>query len=115
MRLAVIITAVAWLTGCSLHNETRLGAAIDGQPTTVAQLQKASVDSPVVLVGTMTRKCPVAGCWFTLHDETGDIHVDTKNAGFVVVDVPLNSRLTVIGRVTSNGASSSIDATGLRY
>jgi len=45
----------------------------------------------VVLHGRMTQKCPVAGCWFMLHDETGTIKVDTKNAGFVVVDIPLQS------------------------
>lgn len=63
----------------------------------------------------MTKKCPVAGCWFMLHDESGTIKVDTKNAGFVVVDVPLNSRITVAGRLATNGAERVIDATGLRY
>jgi uncharacterized protein YdeI (BOF family) len=115
MRLALILAAVAWWTGCSAPHETLLGGPIAGQPTTVADIQKASPDSPVVLTGTITRKCPVAGCWFTLHDPSGDIHVDTKNAGFVVLDVPLNRKLIVAGRVASNGASRSIEATGLRY
>jgi len=63
----------------------------------------------------MTQKCPVAGCWFMLRDDTGTIKVDTKNAGFVVVDVPLNASMTVAGRVATNGTERFIDATGLRY
>jgi len=63
----------------------------------------------------MTKKCPVAGCWFVLKDETGTIKVDTKNAGFAVNDVPLNASLTVAGRVVMNGNERLIDATGVRY
>jgi hypothetical protein len=50
-----------------------------------------------------------------LHDETGTVKVDTKNAGFVVVSVPLNSILTVAGRVMTNGTERFIEATGARY
>ncbi|HMJ92351.1 MAG TPA: hypothetical protein VK530_21190, partial [Candidatus Acidoferrum sp.] len=60
-------------------------------------------------------KCPVAGCWFMLRDSSGTIKVDTKNAGFVVVEVPLQSIVTISGRVVTNGTERFIDATGLRY
>ena len=63
----------------------------------------------------MAKKCPVAGCWFMLQDKTGTIKVDTKNAGFVVVDVPLNTALTVAGRVVTNGNERLIEASGVRY
>ncbi len=57
----------------------------------------------------------MAGCWFVLNDNSGTIKVDTKNAGFVVVDVPLNTALTVAGRVVTNDTGRFIDAAGLRY
>jgi hypothetical protein len=63
----------------------------------------------------MIEKCPEAGCWFVLRDESGAIKVDTKDAGFVVVGVPLQVSLTVAGRLTTNGTERMLAATGLRY
>ena len=103
-----------FLAGCMREGGT-LGAAVEGAAVPVASIEKVAADVPVVLQGTMTKKCPVAGCWFMLQDQTGTIKVDTKNAGFVVVDVPLNTSLTVAGRVITNGTERFIDATGVRY
>ncbi len=51
-----------------------------------------------------------------LRDESGVIKVDTKDAGFVVVDVPLQVSVTVAGRVETNSAGDGmLKATGLRY
>ena len=74
-------------------------------------------DTPphVTVDGVMIEKCPVAGCWFRLRDGTGVIKVDTKSAGFVVVDVPLKSRVTVAGRVLVEGDEIVIEATGVRF
>jgi uncharacterized protein YdeI (BOF family) len=63
----------------------------------------------------MVEKCPVAGCWFRLRDHTGTIKVDTKSAGFVVVDVPLEQKMTVAGTVTSDGDEVVLAATGVSY
>jgi len=63
----------------------------------------------------MFEKCPVAGCWLRVRDETGTIKVDTKSAGFVVVDVPLNSKVTVMGKVINEGGEVSLEAEGLQY
>jgi len=63
----------------------------------------------------MIEKCPIAGCWFRLRDNTGVIKVDTKSAGFVVVNVPLESRVTVAGKVIINGDDVMLEATGIRY
>jgi hypothetical protein len=63
----------------------------------------------------MIEKCPVAGCWFVLRDATGTVKVDTKSAGFVVVDVPLNKEMIVAGIVRTNGSGLLLEATGLRY
>jgi uncharacterized protein YdeI (BOF family) len=114
-RMALLVICVAVLAACSAHDAKTLGAAIEGVPVPVAQVPRVDQSSPVVLHGTMTRKCPVAGCWFLLRDETGTIKVDTKSAGFVVVDVPLDSTVTISGRVVTNGTEHFIDATGLRY
>jgi uncharacterized protein YdeI (BOF family) len=115
MRFASVGAVVLLLAACSRRDATTLGTGIEGVSVPVASIPNAPMDSPVQLRGTMTKKCPVAGCWFMLQDETGTIKVDTKNAGFAVVDVPLNSRVAVTGRVVTNGTERLIDATGVRY
>ncbi len=59
--------------------------------------------------------CPVAGCWFRLRDGTGVIKVDTKSAGFVVVNLPLGIPMTVAGKAVAEGDEVMIEATGIRY
>lgn len=81
----------------------------------VSGVPQASPNSLVVLQGTLTKKCPVAGCWFMLQDSTGTIKVDTKNAGFVVTDIPLKTSVNIAGRVVTNGLERSIDAIGVLY
>jgi hypothetical protein len=41
--------------------------------------------------------------------------VDTKTAGFVVLDVPLQTTMTVCGRLARDGDEKLLEATGLRY
>jgi uncharacterized protein YdeI (BOF family) len=113
--LATLAALSLLLTGCSPGKPASLGAPVSGPTNSVAALARSAVDAPVVLHGAMTQKCPAAGCWFMLKDDTGTIKVDTKNAGFVVLDVPLNSVVTVAGRVATNDAGRFLDATGLRY
>ena len=115
MRRLLWVLIMVGLAGCSKPGGRTLGSAVEGPGMTVAGIQKANVDSRIVLHGTMTDKCPVAGCWFILQDGTGSIKVDTKSAGFVVVDLPLQTALSVAGRVTTNGAVRVVDATGIRY
>jgi hypothetical protein len=43
------------------------------------------------------------------------MRVDTKTSGFVVLDVPLGSTLTVGGKVTGNASERALEATGIRY
>src|SRR5262245_49106352 len=115
MRRWLVLLALPILWGCGSHNHT-LGQAFAGQTTvTVAEAQRANVESAIIIRGRMTEKCPVAGCWFVLEDAAGKIKVDTKNAAFVVVDVPLQTVVTVAGHVATNGNERFIDATGLRY
>jgi uncharacterized protein YdeI (BOF family) len=115
IRIALLVVCAAVLAACSVHDARTLGSAVEGVATSIKQLQRAAPQSRVVLQGRIVQKCPVAGCWFLLHDQTGSIKVDTKNAGFVVLDVPLNSTVTIAGRVVSNGSEQQIDAVGLRY
>ena len=112
---ALLLLAAVVLTGCFDRGPKTLGKMSEGTPVSIASLEKTAPESPVLVHGTMTKKCPVAGCWLILHDESGSIKVDTKNAGFVVVDVPLNTTMTVAGRVVTNGPERLIDAAGIRY
>jgi uncharacterized protein YdeI (BOF family) len=106
---------LALLPGCLERKPKSLGAAFDGKVVPVSSARSGAAPSPVVVHGTMIEKCPEAGCWFVLRDGSGAIKVDTKDAGFVMVDVPLQVSLTVAGRVTTNGTERILAATGLRY
>ena len=104
---------LAGLTGCGARQGEVLGRAPQpGAVTPVRALTPSA--SPVTVQGTMVEKCPVSGCWFKLRDRTGEIKVDTKAAGFVVADVPLNTDVTVSGTLQSQ-PEREISATGLRY
>lgn len=114
-RLLLAASLALLVAGCSKRTPTTLGAAVEGAAVLIAETQHTQPDSRVVVQGTMTKKCPVAGCWFILQDKSGSIKVDTKDAGFVVVDVPLNTVMAVAGRLSTNGSERLIEATGARY
>ena len=102
-------------TGCHKSQGTVLGKAPKGEPQTVLAVRAGDTPPRVTVSGVMIEKCPVAGCWFRLRDRTGVIKVDTKSAGFVVVKVPLESQVTVAGKVVADGDEVVIEATGVRY
>ena len=77
------------------------------------ELAQAPKGKAVQVTGIMVEKCPVAGCWFILKDKTGTVRVDTKSAGFVVSDLPLQTPVTVTGTVAP-GDAPSVSATGLQ-
>jgi uncharacterized protein YdeI (BOF family) len=101
--------------GCHRTAGTVLGKAPEGELRTILSVKAGDTPPQVTLSGVMIEKCPVAGCWFRLRDGTGVIKVDTKLAGFVVVDLPLETKLTVAGKVVADGNEVAIEATGLRY
>lgn len=103
------------LAGCGQPEGTVLGRAPRGEVKNVIAVQAGETAPDVTLRGTMVEKCPTAGCWFYLRDDTGTIKVDTKAAGFVVVDVPLQAEVTVVGKVRTEGDEVSVQAAGLRY
>ncbi len=112
----VALTGFAALTaGCqSLGSSTVLGIAPASAATITPIARLATkAGTPQTIRGKMIEKCPVAGCWFRVQDATGAIKVDTKAAGFVVSDIPLNTEVTVTGTVAATG-DREIDATGLR-
>jgi uncharacterized protein YdeI (BOF family) len=115
MRFRYWAVCFVLLAGCSGHHSTVLGVAPTNGPMTIAAVRSLHKAAPVTLHGTMVEKCPVAGCWFNLQDSTGVMRVDTKAAGFVVIDVPVGTPMTVQGKVSGAGASREIDATGLIY
>src|ERR1051326_2883888 len=90
------------LAGCSQASQHVLGVAPASDVSITARaLAAAPAAQRVTLRGEMIEKCPVAGCWFMLKDQTGVVRVDTKSAGFVVTDVPLHTTLTVSGQVVA--------------
>lgn len=111
--------AIGWLavllSGCSPGEPTVLGVAPTETPLPLVEAQRLSETHPVTLSGRMVEKCPEAGCWFVLKDAETTVKVDTKTAGFVVVDVPLNGQVTVVGRWVKDGNQRILAASGLRY
>jgi len=114
-RAGVLLISLLLASGCHRTQGTVLGKAPAGEPQTILSVKAGDTPPQVTLSGVMIEKCPVAGCWFRLRDGTGIIKVDTKLAGFVVVDLPLETKMTVAGKVVADGNEVAIEATGLRY
>lgn len=117
MRATILILAlvVGLGAGCGKATGKIKGVAPKAEPHSVLAVKAGDTPTAVTLRGKLIEKCPVAGCWFRLDDETGVIKVDTKSAGFVVTDIPLNTTLTVGGKVAHEGDETIVEATGLRY
>jgi len=113
--LIVLFICLLFVVGCSRPRGTVLGKAPKGESRTILAVRDGTTPPDVVLRGVMVEKCPTAGCWFRLSDGTGTLKVDTKNAGFVVVDVPLQSTVLVAGKVVADGNEVLLEATGVRY
>ena len=92
-----------------------MGKEPRGVAQTVLAVRAGTAPTKFTLEGVMIEKCPTAGCWFRLRDGTGVIKVDTKSAGFVVVNVPLEAKITVAGKAVADGQDVQIEATGIRY
>jgi uncharacterized protein YdeI (BOF family) len=101
--------------GCGKPKGTVLGKPPKGEAQSVLSIRAGTAPAQFTLSGVMIEKCPTAGCWFRLRDNTGVIRVDTKSAGFVVVGVPLETKITVAGKAVPEGNDVQIEATGLRY
>ena len=117
LTLLVLPLGAALFAGCA-GPPTALTAKT-GAPSekisSIATIQKAKLATPVTVRGAMVEKCPVAGCWFKIHDATGTIKIDAKAAGFTVTDVPLQTQFTVRGKVMPNGSEKMIQATSADY
>jgi uncharacterized protein YdeI (BOF family) len=110
------LASVLAFAACRPAGQRILGQAPEGRPQTVAELNRSATPAQVSTVaGEIIEKCPVAGCWFVLRDDTGTVKVDTKSAGFVVLDLPVHTRVQVAGRWVDEGPARLIEATGLRY
>jgi uncharacterized protein YdeI (BOF family) len=103
------------LVGCANHQADVRGRAPSGALTTVARLASAPTDGAVTVHGTMIEKCPTAGCWFMLQDNTGRVRVDLKAAGFVVTDIPTGGAVSVSGRLRRDGEEPVVVASGARF
>jgi len=115
LRTTFAIAALPILvaTGCSHKQPVGLGPkAAQASPIAINQISAKAQN--VTIAGTMIDKCPVAGCWFHVKDATGVIKVDTKNAGFVVTDVPIGSHVVVSGKPLK-GESGTISALRMTY
>jgi uncharacterized protein YdeI (BOF family) len=114
LALAPLLAGLLW-TGCGQPKGKALGKAPEGSPRTILAVQAGDTPAVVAIQGRLVEKCPVAGCWFRIEDATGIIKVDTKAAGFVVTGIPLQTAITVAGKVAMEGAETILEATGLRY
>jgi uncharacterized protein YdeI (BOF family) len=111
---ALLLTSFL-LTGCKRPEGKVLGQTPDGSVRTILAVQAGDTPPTVVVAGRLVEKCPTAGCWFRLQDETGTIKVDTKAAGFVITDIPLERQVTVAGKVVQDANEVTLEAAGVRY
>ena len=109
------IIGLTLAAGCHHPAGKVLGKAPKGETRTILAVRAGDTAPQVTLTGVMIEKCPVAGCWFRLRDNSGSIKVDTKSAGFAVVNVPLEAKLMVSGKIVTEGDEVAIEATGIRY
>jgi hypothetical protein len=122
-RLCLIVIAASSLplSGCARAGGAVLGQDPGANPPAASTVKGLKPGGQSTLAGVMIEKCPVAGCWFMLRDQTGVIRVDTKAAGFTVTDVPVNARVTVRGTMKGGETAGKktgeriFAATGLRY
>lgn len=112
--LAALVVLV--LVGCAQPTPTLLGTDPGtAQPIPVQGLLSEKHTTSLVVKGTLIEKCPTAGCWFRLKDDTGVVRVDLKETGFTVTDVPLGTTITVLGKVQRETGDTQLNALGLRY
>jgi uncharacterized protein YdeI (BOF family) len=109
---SLLLVAVSGCHGSASH---QLGAAIAGSPVETASVRGLPKGSRVVVRGEIVEKCPVAGCWFILKDKTGTLRVDTKAAGFVVLDVPVHTTVLASGKMSRQGEEPQLMADGVTY
>ena len=110
---AAALLGAAAICGCSGGRDGNVLGADPGKAA-LTPVRDLKADEQVVVAGTMIEKCPTAGCWFMLKDGTGVVRVDTKAAGITVTDVPVNTAVTVTGKV-KGGSERLVAATGIRY
>lgn len=114
LTFQLVVFLALGVVGC--HPKERVLGKLSGdRPSTILAVNAGDAPTKVLLQGTMIDKCPQAGCWFHLDDGTGVIKVDTKDAGFVVTDVPLNSKVKVAGSLRQEGDEVQVRATGVAY
>jgi len=112
--LILCLVPATLIAGCHDTTMKAMGAPLASASLITVKEITAAKGKTVLVKGTMIEKCPVAGCWFKLQDKSGIVKIDTKAAGFVVTEIPLNTEITVSGKV-EDGASPSVLATGIRY
>src|SRR5688500_747877 len=109
-----LLCGTLFFVGCGSKGKV-LGKAPKEKTYSILAINAGDAPSKLSLEGAMIEKCPQAGCWFRIEDGTGVIKVDTKAAGFVVTDIPLNTRVKVAGKVQQVGPQAELQATGLSY
>jgi uncharacterized protein YdeI (BOF family) len=112
---ACLSGSLALAIGCSGSASHIKGKVPEGTVRSLSSAREARHGEQVTVSGSLQDKCPVAGCWFHLSDGKTRLRVDTKAAGFTITDVPLQTTITVQGRVIKRGSEVSLDATGLQY
>ena len=112
--LFAAILCLSGTLGCG-RQPTVLGQKPRGAPVLIASIGPGTNSPALTLRGEIIEKCPVAGCWFYLRDQSGTIKVDTKAARFVVAEVPLGTTVMVTGKISSDGSGKILEAIGLVY
>ena len=110
-----LLAALVIVAGCGGPKGRVLGKDPTGKIYDTLAIRAGDTPADVLIQGKLVEKCPQAGCWFRVQDGSGIIKVDTKTAGFVVTEIPLETVITVSGKLVMEGDEQLLQATGLRY
>lgn len=115
--LACMMAAGLCLAGCRGGGGSVLGQEPDPSGATVGvpEARRGPHGGRVKVRGRVVEKCPTAGCWFVMESGGVPLKVDTKTAGFVVLEVPLGAEVVVQGRRLEEGTEPVLAADGLIY
>jgi len=82
--------------------------------TAIPAALQSKVEQKLTIRGKLVERCPSEGCWFVLEGEKGfRMTVDIEAQPFRVLDLPLGTELTAVGKVVQRGPRTLLEGAGV--
>lgn len=111
--LTVFLICSVFLAGCS-GEKYGLGVDPDASKVQVKDvfLKQELIGKKVTLEGNIVTQCQSNGCWFFLHDGTGQIYIDLSQNQFTLPSLP-GKKVIASGTVARAQQSHYLVASGV--